>query len=130
MATNPALHVRLRYRLAGGHVDCRVYIGADVDHLALAGELTLRVEEWIAFRRGQMAAEFVCDDPPEVRETYDTLLRGVVVTTRDLDTGEGESMVLEPDNYVLVLGERMEQTHEQISPTTGARVLTLKPRTA
>lgn len=123
-----SLHLRIRYALAGGHVHCRLFTGPDVDHLALAGELNERVESWVAFRRALPTADFVCDDDDATRETYDTILTGVLVTTVDLDTGETETMELAEDTYVLTLGARMELTHEQRSPTTGSVGLTLKRR--
>lgn len=55
--------IRVRYRRAGGHVDLRVFVGPDTDHFALAGELTLREEEFHGFIDGLSRAEFVNDEP-------------------------------------------------------------------
>lgn len=44
------MYVRLRYRLLGGHVHVRVFVGKDVDHLQKSGDLVLREDEWPTFR--------------------------------------------------------------------------------
>ncbi len=33
------------------HVHERFFVGPDVEHLAFAGELTLRTDEWLAFNK-------------------------------------------------------------------------------
>lgn len=44
------LTVRYRFKLLGGHVHARVFVGPDGDHLALVGNLVMREEEWALFR--------------------------------------------------------------------------------
>ncbi len=45
------MHTRIRYKIMGGHVHCRVFVGesADLTH-ALAGDLCFRRPEWEAFK--------------------------------------------------------------------------------
>lgn len=42
--------LRLRYRIAGAHVHCRLFVGPTVASLGLAGALTFSLEEWPAVR--------------------------------------------------------------------------------
>lgn len=51
----------------------------------------------------------------------------VTVTTHDPETGEGTTQDLQPDGYVLVLGELMELAHA-VGHGTGTIVLTIKRR--
>lgn len=124
-----SLHVRMRYRVAGGHVNVRVFTGPDADHLALTGELNERVEEWIGFRRALATVDFVCDDDDETRAGYDWMVGGVLVTTMDLDANAGETLQLPPDGYVLTVGKGMELTGEQ-HYGNGTTQLTIRPRPA
>lgn len=41
--------IRLRDVRKGDHIHTRVFIGEDVDHLALAGRLVFKVGEWQMF---------------------------------------------------------------------------------
>jgi hypothetical protein len=58
--------IRIRHRLDGGHVYARFFVGPDTDHLANAGSLTLREEEWDDFRDSLGRAEFVEDEEAEI----------------------------------------------------------------
>lgn len=42
------MHVRFKEEIRGGHVHVTVFVGSDVDHLANAGVLVFRQEEWPA----------------------------------------------------------------------------------
>jgi hypothetical protein len=41
--------IKLRERLAGGHVHGDVFMGPDAEHLANCGRLVMRVDEWALF---------------------------------------------------------------------------------
>ncbi len=41
--------LRLKAERLGDHIHGRVFVGADCDHLALAGKLTFRIGEWQLF---------------------------------------------------------------------------------
>ena len=43
------MHIRLRSKRKGDHVHTRVFMGEDLDHLALCGTLVLYVGEWQIF---------------------------------------------------------------------------------
>lgn len=53
--------------VARPHVDVRVFVGPDADHLAMAGTLTFRVEEFVTFVRegdGTLTTQWVgLEDP-------------------------------------------------------------------
>lgn len=40
------LAIKIKYQLVGQHVHIYVYVGPDTDHLASAGKLIMRKEEW------------------------------------------------------------------------------------
>lgn len=54
-------------------------------------------------------------------------MKGVTVTTTDHDTGDTETRALDPDDFVLVLGERMEIAHMQVYGN-GTKQFTIKRR--
>jgi hypothetical protein len=47
-----AMMIRFRWKVLGGHVHVRVFMGTDADHLGKNGDLTFRIEEWKAFIDG------------------------------------------------------------------------------
>lgn len=43
------MYVRVRYKLLGGNIHCRLFVGKDEDHLQHSGEFTLREDELYEF---------------------------------------------------------------------------------
>lgn len=52
------IKIHVYYRPTGEHVHCRVFVGRQDQQLALAGQLVLRVEEFLALARGQFQTNF------------------------------------------------------------------------
>ncbi len=65
------MHVRFRSSDIGDYVKIRVFVGRDVDHLQLSGDLTLHVGEYQLFgaalchAAGAFHGQLTFDDPDE-----------------------------------------------------------------
>ena len=59
------LALRIRYRVAGGHIHCRIFTAPSIlDTFALAGELTFAKGEWPALRALlEPVAELLPEEP-------------------------------------------------------------------
>lgn len=56
------LHITLRAELRGSYVHQRIFIGTDADHVALAGTLVHRINEWRTFSTALMLGVDVFND--------------------------------------------------------------------
>jgi len=53
--------IHVFYRIRGEHAHCKVFAGPNLNAMAHAGNLVLRVNELVALAKGQFNAEFFED---------------------------------------------------------------------